>query len=83
MRQVQCTACSAQLELTSEILAAAATEVTRFVCGGCGASQEAAYVKGRSTGARLWHATLLNSEPLKTPFVIEGAGPQNIEKATR
>lgn len=74
MRQVQCESCGAPLEMTSDILARAATEVARFVCGGCGASQEASYVKGRATGARLWHATIKNGEPVQTPFFIEGAG---------
>jgi len=75
MRKVQCGNCKVQLELTSEILATAATEVAVFVCGSCNARQEASYVKGRSTGARLWHATVESSKAIETPFFIEGAGP--------
>ena len=74
MRQVQCEACKVQLELTSEILAMAATEVAVFTCGSCNARQETSYVKGRSTGARLWHATVEGSKAIETPFFVEGAG---------
>ena len=75
MRKIQCEACKVQLELTSEILAVAATSVAQFTCGGCGANQEAAYVAGRATGARLWHATAPKSQQLvEAPFYLEGAG---------
>ena len=74
MRKVQCDNCKVQLELTSEILATAATEVAQFTCGGCGSNQEASYVKGRATGARLWHATVESSKAIETPFFVEGAG---------
>ena len=75
MRKVQCESCEAQLTLTSEILAVAATEVAVFVCGQCNARQECSYVKGRATGARLWHATVQNIPPMmETPFFVEGAG---------
>ncbi len=74
MRKVQCDNCNAQLELTSEILATAATEVAVFVCGQCNARQECSYVKGRASGARLWHATIPDSQQMvETPFFIEGA----------
>lgn len=74
MRKVQCDKCKVQLELTSEILAMAATEVAVFTCGECKARQEASYVAGRATGARLWHATIEGSRAVETPFFIEGAG---------
>jgi hypothetical protein len=72
MRTVQCE-CGVQLQLTTEILATAATEVAQFSCGPCGRIQEASYVKGRSTGARLWHATIESSRAIETPFFVEGA----------
>lgn len=75
MRKVQCTSCNVQLELTTEILAQAATEIARFTCGQCGSNQEAAYVAGRATGARLWHSTVPNIPHMtEAPFFIEGAG---------
>ena len=73
MRKVKCETCKVQLELTSEILAMAATEVAVFTCGKCNARQEASYVAGRATGARLWHATVESSKTTETPFFIEGA----------
>ena len=73
MRKVQCETCKVQLELTSEILAMAATEVAVFVCGKCNARQEVSYVAGRATGARLWHSTIERRRSIETPFFVEGA----------
>ena len=72
MRKVQCGNCKVQLELTSEILAMAATSVAVFTCGECKARQEASYVAGRATGARLWHATVESNATVETPFYLEG-----------
>ena len=74
MRVVNCGTCKTRIELNSEILASAATEVAVFVCGNCNARQEASYVKGRSSEARLWHATVEISKAVETPFYLEGSG---------
>jgi len=54
MRKVCCEACGHQIELTSELLAKAASDIqTRFGCPNCTAVQEIAY----ASGCGLIHAT--------------------------